>query len=94
MKEKWNTYNPHPFYDELIAAQHQPRRSSYKLVDYLRNFSPAGFKHCVDESEAVIREMGITFTVYSDAGNIDRSWPLYLSNYNNKTIHNFDFNLI
>ena len=75
MKEKWNTYNPHPFYDELIAAQHQPRRSSYKLVDYLRNFSPAGFKHCVDESEAVIREMGITFTVYSDAGNIDRSWP-------------------
>ncbi|WMP16780.1 circularly permuted type 2 ATP-grasp protein [Thiothrix lacustris] len=75
MKEKWNAYDPKPFYDELIAAKHQPRQSSYKLVDYLRNFSPDGFKRCVDESEAVIREMGISFTVYSDAGNIDRAWP-------------------
>ncbi|MEZ5447788.1 MAG: circularly permuted type 2 ATP-grasp protein [Thiolinea sp.] len=63
------------FYDELIAAAHQPRQSSYRLVAYLRNLSPERFNECVQESEAVIREMGITFTVYSDAGNIDRAWP-------------------
>ncbi|HPE60277.1 MAG TPA: circularly permuted type 2 ATP-grasp protein [Thiolinea sp.] len=75
MKLDWNNYDPGPFYDELMAAPLQPREASYRLVDYLRNQTPARFQQCVQESEAVIREMGITFTVYSDAGNIDRAWP-------------------
>jgi uncharacterized circularly permuted ATP-grasp superfamily protein len=33
------------------------------------------FKQRVKESEIEILERGITFTVYSDAGNIDRAWP-------------------
>lgn len=75
MKKEWNQYDPGSFYDELIAAVHQPRESSFKLVEYLRHMTPDRFRQCVQESEAVIREMGITFTVYSDAGNIDRAWP-------------------
>jgi uncharacterized circularly permuted ATP-grasp superfamily protein len=75
MKKEWNHYDPANFYDELIAAKSQPRESSFKLVEYLRHLTPERFRQCVQESEAVIREMGITFTVYSDAGNIDRAWP-------------------
>jgi uncharacterized circularly permuted ATP-grasp superfamily protein len=29
-------------------------------------------------AEVAIREMGISFTVYSEAGNIDRAWPFDL----------------
>lgn len=75
MKKQWNNYNPEGFYDELMLAQHQPRQPCYKLVEYLRHFSDEAFYTRVNESELVIREMGITFTVYSDAGNIDRAWP-------------------
>lgn len=75
MKQQWSNYDPTHFYDELILARHQPREASYKLVDYLRHLSDERFSQCVQESEVVIREMGITFTVYSDAGNIDRAWP-------------------
>lgn len=76
MKQEWNQYDPGSFYDELMGSRHQPRESSYKLIQYLRGLKRDAFEHCVHESEAVIREMGITFTVYSDAGNIDRAWPL------------------
>jgi uncharacterized circularly permuted ATP-grasp superfamily protein len=33
------------------------------------------FARRVRESDIEMRERGITFTVYSDAGNIDRAWP-------------------
>ena len=75
MRQAWNQYDPGILYDELMLNQHQPRKSSYKLVQYLRALKRESFDQCVDESEMVIREMGITFTVYTDAGNIDRAWP-------------------
>ena len=75
MKQAWSDYNPAGYYDELFTAQHQPRKASHQLVDYLSHLQHNRFDECVQESEAVIREMGITFTVYSDAGNIDRAWP-------------------
>ena len=57
MKKEWNQYDPGSLYDELIAAVHQPREASYKLVEYLRHLTPERFRQCVQESEAVIREM-------------------------------------
>lgn len=75
MKKEWNQYKPDGFYDELMLSQHQPRLSSAKLVEYLQNFSSDNFQSRIAESEAIIKEMGITFTVYTDAGNIDRAWP-------------------
>jgi uncharacterized circularly permuted ATP-grasp superfamily protein len=75
MKQEWNQYEPAGFYDELMASQGQPRLSSAKLVDYLRHFTLENFQGRIAESELIIKEMGITFTVYSDAGNIDRAWP-------------------
>lgn len=78
MNQEWSCYNPQPFHDELMLACQESRAHSRKLVDYLKNLSRAEFCHRVAESERVIREMGITFTIYSDAGNIDRAWPFDL----------------
>lgn len=75
MRQEWNLYQPQTYYDELIAAQGQPRPTSERLVEFLSSLSPQRFKQCVSEAEATIRQMGITFTIYSDAGNIDRAWP-------------------
>ena len=75
MNEAWNHYDPQGFYDELIASLQCSRPHSRKLVDYLASLSHEDFNQRVTESELVICEMGITFTVYSDAGNIDRAWP-------------------
>ena len=75
MKIEWNQYDPTHFYDELMLSPHQPREPSYKLVQYLRGLRRDAFERCINEAEAVVHEMGITFTVYSDAGNIDRPWP-------------------
>ncbi|HMT94334.1 circularly permuted type 2 ATP-grasp protein [uncultured Thiothrix sp.] len=75
MNQEWSRYNPQPFHDELMVACQESRPHSSKLVNYLANLSRENFCRRVDESERVIREMGITFTIYSDAGNIDRAWP-------------------
>lgn len=75
MNQEWSRYNPQPFHDELMVACQEIRPHSRKLVEYLQHLSRADFCHRVEESERVIREMGITFTIYSDAGNIDRAWP-------------------
>lgn len=75
MKDMWRNYDPDGFFDELMFSQHQPRSFSYKLMDYLQGMEPEAFRQRVSESEMEMLERGITFTVYSDAGNIDRAWP-------------------
>jgi uncharacterized circularly permuted ATP-grasp superfamily protein len=75
MKQAWNDYNPGEFYDELMYTQHQPHPFSYKLMNYLQSMKKEVFARRIRESELEMRERGITFTVYTDAGNIDRAWP-------------------
>jgi uncharacterized circularly permuted ATP-grasp superfamily protein len=75
MKSLWKDYDPSPFYDELMFSHFQPRNFSFKLLDYLQAIDEPLFRQRVKESEIEILERGITFTVYSDAGNIDRAWP-------------------
>ncbi|NTV96424.1 MAG: circularly permuted type 2 ATP-grasp protein [Thiobacillus sp.] len=62
-------------YDELIGADHQPRPAAQPLFDYLAGIDAAALEARRKAVEAAIMTMGITFTVYSDAGNIDRAWP-------------------
>ena len=76
MKNMWRDYDPAGFFDELMCAKHQPRSFSYKLLDYFQGMQNEAFQQRVTESELEMLERGITFTVYSDAGNIDRAWPL------------------
>ena len=75
MKDIWKDYEPGSFFDELMFAKHQPRAFSFKLLEYLRCMEKEAFTQRVQESEVEMLERGITFTIYSDAGNIDRAWP-------------------
>lgn len=75
MMHMWRDYNPGEFHDELMAGPYQPRHFSYRLLDYLQSMRREAFEQRVADSELEMLERGITFTVYSDAGNIDRAWP-------------------
>jgi uncharacterized circularly permuted ATP-grasp superfamily protein len=63
-------------YDELLTHELLPRQAAKPLLDYLDAIDEADLTARRQAAEATILAMGITFTVYSDAGNIDRAWPL------------------
>ncbi len=70
------THYPRPgFYDELVASEGVARPAAQRLTDYLGSIPQEEFEARVAAVNAAIMTMGITFTVYSDAGNIDRAWP-------------------
>jgi|GEM_PF-1779067 len=62
-------------YDELLDAHRQPRPAARALFDYLNRLGAPELVARRESVDAAIMAMGITFTVYSDAGNIDRAWP-------------------
>ena len=64
------------FYDEEISSSKNPRMHAKKLINFLGQLSSEDLKERINSSEAAIKALGISFTVYSDAGNIDRQWPL------------------
>ena len=65
-------------FDELIRDDGSPRPGAERLIDFLRQLSPEVLSARHQALEAAIKSQGISFTVYSDATNIDRSWPLDL----------------
>jgi uncharacterized circularly permuted ATP-grasp superfamily protein len=72
----WNQYEPGEFYDEIISGSGRARPATRSLVAFIRKQT---IKHLVSRQHAAdlaIQEMGITFTVYSEGQNIDRSWPM------------------
>ena len=72
----WNQYEPGEFYDEIISHSGRARPATRSLVAFIRKQT---IKHLVSRQHAAdlaIQEMGITFTVYSEGQNIDRSWPM------------------
>ncbi len=62
-------------YDELFDANLNPRRAAQPLFDYLNSLDANELMARRQAVEATIMAMGITFTIYSEAGNIDRAWP-------------------
>ncbi len=62
-------------YDELLDEQLRPRNAARTLFGYLDRLGTAELMARRESVDAAIMAMGITFTVYSDAGNIDRVWP-------------------
>ena len=62
-------------YDELLTPRLQARPGFGRLLATLEGL---GYKELAArrrDAEQAISTMGITFTVYSEAGNIDREWP-------------------
>jgi uncharacterized circularly permuted ATP-grasp superfamily protein len=75
MKSIWENYNTETAYDELMCSEFQPRQISYRLCQYLNSLKKTDIDKRKMAAELAILEMGISFTVYSDEGNIDRAWP-------------------
>jgi uncharacterized circularly permuted ATP-grasp superfamily protein len=68
-------YRINEAYDELIDSVGRPRPAARPLFDHLASMDAAALEARRGAVDAAIMTMGITFTVYSDAGNIDRAWP-------------------
>ena len=75
MKIDWQNYHSGNFYDELISSPGKPRPETKHLAQYLASLTGAELQERKLSAELAIKTMGISFTVYSDAGNIDREWP-------------------
>jgi len=75
MSKIWENYKIDATYDELMHSGIQPRPVGHSLCQYLNSLSEEDIKQRKTAAELAILEMGISFTVYSDEGNIDRAWP-------------------
>jgi uncharacterized circularly permuted ATP-grasp superfamily protein len=71
---RWHDYIS-PCHDELLQPNGHPRPAAAQLKQWLDTIDDTGLLHRRQAAELAIRQMGITFTVYEDSGNIDREWP-------------------
>ena len=62
-------------FDELLTPTRRARPGLAPLVQLLRKTPYRELKNIQSEAETSIRNLGITFTVYSEGQNIDREWP-------------------
>jgi len=72
----WEHYDARNSWDELIAPSGEPRPHAQELVRALAAMDTAELAARQAAAELAIKEMGVTFTVYSEKdGAIDRAWP-------------------
>jgi uncharacterized circularly permuted ATP-grasp superfamily protein len=62
-------------YDELVAAPGSVRPHAVHLLRALAELAPSELEARQEAADVAMKEMGVTFTVYSEGGAIDRSWP-------------------
>lgn len=75
MTDRWNQYDS-PGFDELIESSGNTRSFASNLTSWFNDLSDEELGNRQHAAQLAIAQMGITFTVYSDKGNIDREWPL------------------
>ncbi len=75
MKKTWGNYRADALYDELITDSGRPRILARRLVNMLKKLPEDEMSARRAAAELAIKEMGISFTVYTEGGNIDRAWP-------------------
>jgi len=75
MEIDWKNYDPGEFYDEMISSPGNPRLASKSVAGYLQRLSAKQIGRRQNAADLSIAEMGVTFTVYSEGENIDRTWP-------------------
>jgi len=72
----WKQYQASGFHDELVTRGNRPRAHTRQMVRHLASMDENDLAARQAASELAIKEMGITFTVYSqEEGTIDRAWP-------------------
>lgn len=75
MLSSLNQYPVNGFYDEAIDSNLQARVSAKSLFQQLEGTPFDSLQEMQKSSEMAISQLGISFTIYSDSGNIDRLWP-------------------
>ena len=76
MPVNWKEYDTGIFFDELVQADGEARPYAKSMVDYIAAQGKEELETRKAVAELSIKEMGITFTVYTEEeGSIDRSWP-------------------
>jgi uncharacterized circularly permuted ATP-grasp superfamily protein len=78
MENSWKFYEAGKtgdFYDELVTDTGNPRLAARAAVKMLQGLSSKAMSARRGAAELAIREMGISFTIYSEGKNIDRAWP-------------------
>ena len=76
MNGDWENYPAtEAIFDEVVTPKGRPRAAARGVLKHLRKLSDQELRARKAAAELSIREMGISFTVYSQAGNIDRAWP-------------------
>ena len=76
MQIDWNQYHIDSVFDEAISSAGNAKNASRKLINFLSGLDSSDLKERINSAETVIKTLGISFTIYSEAGNIDRQWPL------------------
>ncbi|MGB5734235.1 MAG: circularly permuted type 2 ATP-grasp protein [Thiohalocapsa sp.] len=72
----WQSYPCEEFYDELLQSPAQARPATEVLASDLEELGIDELTARQEAANVSIKEMGITFTVYSEEGGaIDRTWP-------------------
>ncbi|GAA6167021.1 circularly permuted type 2 ATP-grasp protein [Sessilibacter corallicola] len=75
MSIKWKDYECENLYDELINSRGNPRQPAKRLATYLSKLGVDELNKRRQLADATVQDMGVSFTVYTDEGNIDRAWP-------------------
>jgi len=75
MAINWKEYKSDSFFDELVSPGGRARKPAQRLVKYFKSLRDEDVELRRQAAEATVREMGVTFTVYTEEGNIDRAWP-------------------
>ena len=74
-----NGYNSKGCYDEIITANGEARNESHDLLQFFSEASHIELLSRARAAELAIREMGVSFSVYSDDSDkvdVDRNWQL------------------
>lgn len=76
MSIDWKQYELQDgFYDELISSPGNARQPARQLASYLSSLTEEDIISRKIAAESTIKDMGVSFTVYTEGGNIDRAWP-------------------
>ena len=70
----WTDYEQTNGWDEMVVDG-TPRAACAGVASYLASLTMEELQERQQAAELAMEAMGITFTVYSEAGNIDRTWP-------------------
>ena len=68
-------YKSKKHFDELISQEGRARKGIGNIARWLRSKDADELSTASELARLAIRQMGISFTVYSEETNIDREWP-------------------